>query len=103
MSFMNRPKTCGEVWYGGVVRARFYDPQGRHRPEIAAWITEAGWLIGAKAVVPGQGTRALGQRLHDGLKQRRITRPRELALENLTLLDAIRSQTDLPLREAGMH
>ncbi|HEX4353811.1 MAG TPA: hypothetical protein VHZ95_12870, partial [Polyangiales bacterium] len=99
---MNRANTSGEVWYGGVIRARLYDPQGRHRPDIAAWITEGGWLIGAKAVPPGQGARVLSQLLHDALKQRRITRPRELALESLTLLDTIRSQTDLPLRQ-GPH
>jgi hypothetical protein len=87
-----------EVWYGGVLRARRYDPEGRYRPEIAAWILKSGRPLAARVAAPGDGVRVLGELLELLLQRGSAARLAQLAVEDPQLVAALRGRTVLPIR-----
>ena len=89
------------TWFGGVFHPIQHTPQGLYRPEVGAWINDAGDLLGMIAAPPGHGSRALQHALQAALRRDRLRCPSRLAVRDDRLRARLRQSTDLPIDPLG--
>jgi hypothetical protein len=87
-----------QAWFGGIFHPHAYGSHGLYRPEVAAWISNRGELLGALAAPPGHGGRALREALDAALRRKSVAKPTRLAVEQPELVDVLRPGSQLPVR-----
>jgi hypothetical protein len=90
-----------DTWFGGIVFPTQHTPHGLYRPEVGAWVSGTGDLLGMIAQAPGRGPRALEQALQVALRRHCLPRPARLAVEDNRLRDRLRRHSNLPIEPWG--
>lgn len=75
--------SSGSLWFGGVVRARFYAPHGRYRPDVVGWLGPDGQRLVQWLVPSGAGCYALWPALSEALGRWSGALPRALAMQTV--------------------
>jgi hypothetical protein len=89
------------TWFGGIFHPTQRTPHGLYRPEVGAWVSGTGVLLGMIAEAPGRGPRALEEALQVALRRHRLHRPARLAVQDDRLRERLRGHTDLPIELWG--
>lgn len=90
-----------QTWFGGIFCPTQRTPLGLYRPEVGAWVSRSGDLLGMIAQLPGHGHRALEQALQVALRRNGQARPARLAVQDDRLRERLRACTDLPIEPRG--
>ena len=90
-----------QTWFGGIFCPTQRTPLGLYRPEVGAWVSGTGDLLGMIAQVPGHGHRALEQALQLALRRQGQARPARLAVQDDRLRARLRGCTHLPIEPRG--
>jgi hypothetical protein len=90
-----------DTWFGGILCPTQHTPPGLYRPEVGAWVSDTGELLGMIAESPGLGLRALEQALQVALRRYCVPRPARLAVEDDRLRERLRRHTSLPIEPWG--
>jgi len=89
------------TWFGGIFYPTQHVPHGLYRPEVGAWLSDTGDLLGMIAESRGRGPRALEQALQVALRRHRLPRPARLGVRDDRLHERMRRHTDLPIEPRG--